>query len=53
MDEWHREITSPAIWTRRWGKGRIFVCTPGHSLDVLAHPTVHTVIERGLLWAGR
>ena len=52
-DEWHREITSPAIWTRRWGKGRIFVCTPGHSLDVLAHPTVHTVIERGLLWAGR
>ena len=52
-DEWHREITSPAIWTRQWGKGRIFVCTPGHSLDVLAHPTVHTVIERGLLWAGR
>ncbi len=52
-DAWHREITSPAIWTRRWGKGRIFVCTPGHSLDVLAHPTVHTVIERGLLWAGR
>src|SRR6476646_4453545 len=52
-DAWHREITSPAIWTRRWGKGRIFVCTPGHSLDVLVHPTVHTVIERGLLWAGR
>jgi type 1 glutamine amidotransferase len=52
-DPWHREVTSPAIWTRQWGKGRIFVCTPGHSLDVLEHPTVRTVIERGLLWASR
>src|SRR5918995_6778014 len=52
-DPWHREVTYPAIWTRQWGKGKIFVCTPGHSLDVLEHPTVHTVIERGLLWASR
>jgi uncharacterized protein len=52
-DQWHREITSPAVWTRRWGKGRIFVATPGHSLDVLRHPTVRTIIERGLLWASR
>ena len=52
-DQWHREITSPAIWTREWGKGRIFVTTPGHSLDVLEHETVHTIIERGLLWASR
>ena len=52
-DPWHREVTSPAIWTRRWGKGRIFVTTPGHSLDVLQHPTVRTIVERGLLWASR
>jgi len=52
-DQWHREITSPAIWTRDWGKGRIFVTTPGHTLDVLQHPTVRTIIERGLLWASR
>jgi type 1 glutamine amidotransferase len=52
-DPWTRPVTSPAIWTRQWGEGRIFVCTPGHSLDVLEHPTVHTVIERGLLWASR
>ena len=52
-DPWNRPVTSPAIWTRQWGRGRIFVCTPGHSLDVLEHPTVHTVIERGLLWASR
>jgi type 1 glutamine amidotransferase len=50
---WHRPITSPAIWTRQWGAGRIVVTTPGHSLDVLAHSSVRTVIERGLLWASR
>ncbi|QYC45226.1 Trehalose utilization protein [Nonomuraea coxensis DSM 45129] len=52
-DPWHREVTSPALWTRRWGKGRIFVTTPGHSLDVLRHDTVRTIIERGMLWASR
>jgi type 1 glutamine amidotransferase len=50
---WHRPITSPAIWTRRWGAGRIVVTTPGHDLDALRHPTVHTVIQRGMLWATR
>ena len=35
---WHRPITSPAIWTRLWGDGRIVVTTPGHSPDILAGP---------------
>jgi type 1 glutamine amidotransferase len=52
-DPWHRPVTSPAVWTRRWGKGRIFVTTPGHSLDVLQHETVRTLIERGMLWVSR
>ena len=50
---WHRPVVSPAIWTRQWGAGRIFVSTPGHSLDVLSNPTVRTIIERGALWATR
>jgi type 1 glutamine amidotransferase len=50
---WHRPITSPAVWTRLWGKGRIFVATPGHSVDVLEDPSVRTIIERGMLWASR
>ena len=52
-DPWNRPVTSPAIWTRQWGAGRIFVATPGHRVEVLEHPTVRTVIERGLLWAAR
>ncbi|NSL42985.1 ThuA domain-containing protein, partial [Streptomyces sp. 8P21H-1] len=52
-DPWHRSVTSPAIWTRRWGAGRIFVSTPGHRVEVLEDPNVRTIIERGLLWASR
>lgn len=50
---WHRPVVSPAVWTRHWGEGRVFVATPGHSLDVLEDPTVTTIIERGILWASR
>jgi type 1 glutamine amidotransferase len=53
FDPWHRPVTSPAIWTRQWGRGRVFVCTPGHNVDVLAHPDVTTIIERGITWAAR
>jgi len=50
---WHRPVTCPAVWTRRWGSGRVFVCTPGHSVEVLEDPNVRTIVERGLLWAAR
>ncbi|MFZ4895509.1 ThuA domain-containing protein [Plantibacter sp. Mn2098] len=52
-DPWSRPIVCPAVWTRRWGAGRVFVATPGHDLDDLAHPSLRTIIERGLVWASR
>jgi uncharacterized protein len=52
-DAWNRPVTAPAIWTRQWGRGRIFVSAPGHRLDVVENPNVRTMIERGLLWAAR
>ncbi len=52
-DPWNRPVVSPAIWTRQWGKGRVFVATPGHHMPVLEDPNVRTIIERGLLWASR
>jgi len=50
---WHRPLTSPAVWTRLWGAGRVFVATPGHSPGVLRDDNVRTIIERGMLWASR
>jgi type 1 glutamine amidotransferase len=52
-DPWLKPVTVPAIWTRNWGRGRIFVCTPGHLLEVLDDPNVRTIVERGMLWASR
>lgn len=53
FDAWREPVTSPSVWTRQWGEGHIFVCTAGHRVEVLDHPSVRTIIERGLLWASR
>lgn len=53
FDAWHHSFTSPVVWTRLWGAGRVFVCTAGHKLDVLDEAPVRTIVERGLLWASR
>jgi type 1 glutamine amidotransferase len=50
---WIGGAVMPAVWTRTWGEGRVFVCTPGHSLADLDVPEVRTIIERGLLWASK
>ncbi|MDN4599440.1 ThuA domain-containing protein [Leifsonia virtsii] len=52
-DAWNRPVTAPAIWTRQWGKGRIFVSAPGHRLEIVESQPVRTIIERGMLWAAR
>jgi type 1 glutamine amidotransferase len=52
-DPWQRPVTSPAVWTRQWGQGRIFVTTAGHRVEILEEPPVRTMIERALLWASR
>ena len=52
-DPWHEPIVSPAVWTRRWGNGKVFVCTPGHQVADLETKSIRTIIERGMLWATR
>jgi type 1 glutamine amidotransferase len=50
---WREPVTVPAVWTRRWGVGRVFVSTVGHRLDDLQEPRIRTLTGRGLLWAAR
>lgn len=50
---WRREVTVPAVWTRQWGAGRVFVSTVGHRLADLEVPDVRALTGRGLLWAAR
>ncbi|WP_306207503.1 ThuA domain-containing protein [Actinoplanes sp. RD1] len=41
----------PVVWVRRFGRGRVFVSTLGHSPADLTIPPTRTITERGLLWA--
>jgi type 1 glutamine amidotransferase len=50
---WREPLTCPAVWTRQWGRGRVFVSTMGHKLEDLDHRDVRLLTERGLLWASR
>lgn len=50
---WIGGTTTPVVWTKPWGAGKVFVCTVGHSLGDIDHPDIRTIIERGLIWAGR
>jgi type 1 glutamine amidotransferase len=42
----------PVVWLRRYGQGRVFVCTLGHAPEDLQVPQTRTIVERGLIWAG-
>jgi type 1 glutamine amidotransferase len=44
-------VVMPVVWIRRFGAGRVFVSTLGHSPADLLVPPVRTLTERGLLWA--
>jgi type 1 glutamine amidotransferase len=50
---WRADLVVPAVWTRLWGRGKVFVSTLGHKLEDLDVPQVRTLTERGLLWAAR
>lgn len=50
---WRKDCVCPVVWTRQWGRGRVFVSTIGHSPRDLDQPSVRTLTERGLLWASR
>jgi type 1 glutamine amidotransferase len=50
---WRQDYVSPAVWTRQWGRGRVFVSTIGHFPTDLDVAPVRALTERGLLWASR
>ncbi len=41
----------PVVWTKMWGKGRVFYCSLGHQANVLEAPDVLELVTRGMLWA--
>jgi len=43
----------PAVWTRMWGKGRVFFASFGHTHKDFDVPEAQELVTRGLLWAAR
>jgi type 1 glutamine amidotransferase len=50
---WLDGVIMPVVWTRRWGTGRVFYSSVGHSLGDLDVPEVPEIQRRGMLWAAR
>jgi type 1 glutamine amidotransferase len=50
---WLDGVIMPVVWIRRWGAGRVFYSSIGHSLADLDVPEVPEIQRRGMLWAAR
>lgn len=45
------EVDMPVVWTKVYGKGRVYYNSLGHQADIVARPDVLNLMVRGLLWA--
>ena len=48
---WIKDAIIPVIWKKYYGKGRVFYCSLGHSMDVFDIIEVKEILKRGLFWA--
>jgi type 1 glutamine amidotransferase len=46
-------VDMPTIWTKFYGKGRVFYSAIGHQASVVASEPHLTIVRRGFLWATR
>jgi len=46
-------VDMPVVWTKVYGKGRVFYNALGHQADVVAMEPNLTLMRRGFLWAAR
>lgn len=45
------ECDMPVIWTKYYGKGKVFYCSLGHVANIVALPQVTEICTRGFVWA--
>jgi uncharacterized protein len=50
---WVTGTVMPVAWTRRWGAGRVFYSSIGHSPVELDVPEARELLRRGMVWAAR
>jgi type 1 glutamine amidotransferase len=50
-DAWIEGIEIPVVWTKPYGKGRVFYSSLGHNKEDFDIPQVWEIITRGITWA--
>lgn len=46
-------VTVPVVYTKRWGKGKVFYNSLGHHADIFDIPEAKELMRRGFLWAAK
>lgn len=46
-------VDMPQVWTKLWGRGRVFYNALGHQPDIWDIPEAAAIMRRGLLWAAK
>jgi type 1 glutamine amidotransferase len=49
----YNNVKMPVVWTKTWGKGKVFYCTLGHQANIVAMPPVIEMMGRGFEWAAK
>ena len=44
-------VDMPVVWTKIYGKGRVFYNSLGHQANIVSIPPVLELMRRGFLWA--
>jgi len=51
--EWISGTVMPAVWKRRYGKGKVFYVSFGHQKEDFEVEEAREIVKRGLIWATR
>ena len=46
-------VQMPVVFTKMWGKGRVYYNALGHQANVIDHGTPREMLRRGMSWAAR
>jgi uncharacterized protein len=47
------EVDMPVVWTKKWGKGKVYYCSLGHVAEIVSMPEVINLMRKGFAWASR
>jgi type 1 glutamine amidotransferase len=50
---WVKNVKMPVIWQKKFGKGKVFYSSVGHSISDFEVYEVMEIMKRGILWAVR